>query len=275
MAGRLEGLTALVTGGASGIGRAVVAAYRAEGAQVAVLDLRAAPEPDPEVLWVRGDVRRLADNARAVGETLERFGALDVLVANSGITDAFTPLAELAEDVVEDAVDELLAVNVKGYLLSARAALQPLVARGGSMIFTLSNAAFDPGGGGPLYTASKHAGLGIVRQLAFELAPRVRVNGVAPGGTPTDLRMPRALGLGEDAEARRAHDVPDLDRFIEEVTPLRISARPEDHAAAYVFLASPAEARTTTGAVIRTDAGLGVRGIGRVRGGDALLEAAR
>jgi NAD(P)-dependent dehydrogenase (short-subunit alcohol dehydrogenase family) len=275
VAGRLDGLAALVTGGASGIGRAVVDAYLAEGARVAVLDLRAEGGAGGDVLWIRGDVRRLADNLRAVRATVDAFGALDVLVANAGITDAFTPLAALGEDVVEDAIDEVLAVNVKGYLVAARAAHDALMASGGSMIFTLSNAAFDPDGGGAVYTASKHAGLGIVRQLAFELAPRVRVNAVAPGGTPTDLRMPRALGLADDLEPRRAHDVPDLDRFIEEVTPLRISARPEDHAAAYVLLASPTEARTMTGTVIRTDAGLGVRGISRVRGGDAAAEVVR
>lgn len=65
------------------------------------------------------------------------------------------------------------------------------------MIFTLSNAAWYPGGGGPLYTASKHAATGLIRQLAYELAPKVRVNGVGPCGMASDLRGPQALGQSE------------------------------------------------------------------------------
>jgi NAD(P)-dependent dehydrogenase (short-subunit alcohol dehydrogenase family) len=196
-------------------------------------------------------------------------------VGNSGITDAFTPLVDLDEDTVERACEELLAVNVTGYLLAAKAAVGELLRSRGSMVFTLSNASFHPDGGGPLYTASKHAGLGLVRQLAFELAPHVRVNGVAPGGTPTDLRMPRAFGADAQGEPQRAQGGPELDAMIESVTPLQISARPADHAPAYVLLASPTEARTITGSVISTDAGLGVRGIRSVRGGDRLLVGGR
>ncbi|MGY1812272.1 3-(cis-5,6-dihydroxycyclohexa-1,3-dien-1-yl)propanoate dehydrogenase [Blastococcus sp. SYSU D00820] len=275
MGDRLRGLVALVTGGASGIGRGVVEAYLAEGASVVVLDLHPERLGDLEdagaaVVGVQGDVRRFADHKAAVARCVERFGRLDVLVANSGITDAFTPLVDLDEELIESACDEILAVNVKGYLLAAKAALPELLRSRGSMVFTLSNASFYPDGGGPLYTASKHADLGLMRQLAFELAPHVRVNGVAPGGTPTDLRKPRAFGSDATGEPQRAQGGPELEGMIESVTPLRIAARPEDHAAAYVLLASPTEARTITGTVISTDAGLGIRGIRRVRGGDEL-----
>ena len=75
--------------------------------------------------------------------------------------------------MIEEAFDEMFAVNVKGYLLGAKAALPELVATGGNMVFTLSNSSFLPDGGGPLYVASKHACLGLVRQLAHELAPRI------------------------------------------------------------------------------------------------------
>lgn len=270
---RLSGTVALVTGGASGIGRAVVEAYVAEGASVVVLDLHPERLTDIEgsdVIAVGGDVRRLADHRRAVATAVDRFGTLDILVANSGVTDAFTPLVELDDQLVEQACDELLAVNVKGYVLAAKAAVDELLRTNGSVIFTLSNASFHPDGGGPLYTASKHADLGIMRQLAFELAPHVRVNGVAPGGTRTDLRQPRAFGTDPDDQPLLAQGGPELDGMIESVTPLRISARPEDHAWAYVLLASRTEARTITGSVISTDAGLGVRGIRKVRGGDDL-----
>ena len=273
---RLSGLVALVTGGASGIGRAVVEAYVAQGARVAVVDLHPERLDDAglgdAVLALGGDVRTLAANREAVAATVEHFGALDVLVANSGVTDAFTPLAELDDDRIEAAFDDLFAVNVKGYLLGAKAALPELLRSRGSMILTLSQASFFPDGGGPLYTASKHAGLGLVRQLAFELAPYVRVNGVAPGGTATDVRMAAAFGTDDDGHPLRAQTHPDLEAMIAGTTPLATAGRPEDHAHAYVLLASPTEARTITGTVIPTDAGLAVRGIRRVRGGDELIQ---
>ena len=75
----------------------------------------------------------------------------------------------------------MFGVNVKGYLLGAKAAYRELAKTRGSIIFTVSNAGFYPCGGGPLYTASKHAVVGLIRQLAYELAPSVRVNAVAPG----------------------------------------------------------------------------------------------
>src|SRR3546814_13245073 len=84
--------------------------------------------------------------------------------------------------------DELFGVNVKGYVLLAKASLPALVRSGGSLVYTVSNAGFDPAGGGVLYTASKHAVVGLIRQLAFEFAPPVRVNGVAPGPIDTALR---------------------------------------------------------------------------------------
>jgi NAD(P)-dependent dehydrogenase (short-subunit alcohol dehydrogenase family) len=273
--GWLEGRVALVTGGASGIGRAVVSRFVREGARVVVLDLTPERHEHGEgerdaVHVVGGDVTRLADNVAAVEEAVRRFGQLDVFVGNSGIGDGFAQLTALRDDVIEEAFDELFAVNVKGYLLGAKAALPALLETSGCMIFTLSNSSFYPDGGGPLYVASKHACLGLVRELAHELAPRVRVNGVAPGGTLTDFRLPAAFGLDEHGQRLRAQDDPGLDRMIESVTPLGIAAEPEDHAGAYVLLASPENARAITGTVISTDAGLGVRGIRRVRGGDEL-----
>jgi NAD(P)-dependent dehydrogenase (short-subunit alcohol dehydrogenase family) len=166
--------------------------------------------------------------------------------------------------------DSVFAVNVKGYLLGAKAAVPELLRARGSMIFTVSNAGFFPGGGGPVYTASKHAVVGLVRQLAHELAPKVRVNGVAPGGTVTDLRLPRALGTDESGEALRAFDVPDIENTIRGLTPLRLAPVPEDHAAAYVLLASSENSRAMTGAIIQSDSGIGVRGLMNVAGGDDL-----
>jgi NAD(P)-dependent dehydrogenase (short-subunit alcohol dehydrogenase family) len=175
-------------------------------------------------------------------------------------------LIDLPPDRVDAAFDELFAVNVKGYLLGAKAAVGPLLQSRGSIIFTLSNAGFYPGGGGPLYTASKHAGVGVVRQLAYELAPKVRVNAVAPGGMATDLRGPAALGMQDRSISALRAAGEDRRRL----TPLQVDPEPGDYAAHYVLLAARAESPTVTGAIINCDGGLGVRGIRQVAGGTHL-----
>lgn len=282
MTGWLEGRVALITGGAAGIGRAVVRRYVEEGARVAILDI--APEAfEPNagerdaVHVVAGDVRSMEDNQRAVDETVERFGALDVLVANSGIGDGFVELVDLDPATISDSFDEMFGVNVKGYLLAAKAAQAELVRRRGSIIMTLSNSSFWPDGGGPLYIAAKHACLGLMRQLAHEMAPYVRVNGVAPGGTATDIKLLASFGLDEHGEQRRSQDgqgvdgeVVDIHEALAEISPLRYSPSSEDHTGAYLLLASAENSRNITGTVIRSDGGLGIRGIRRTRGGDRL-----
>lgn len=268
----LKDAVILITGGGSGLGRALVQRFVAEGARVAVLEssavraesLRAAFGGAVEAIV--GDVTRYADNARAVEQTVARFGRLDTFIANAGIFDFFQLLAQYEGDRLGAAFDELLAVNVKGGLLGARAALSELVKSRGSIIFTISNAGFYPGGGGPVYTASKHALVGLVKQLAHELAPKVRVNGVAPGGMKTNLSGLQSTGTGSQSLA----DIEGLDQILRDITPLQIAPKPEDYCGPYVLLASAADAGPITGAIIHTDGGLGVRGIVNVRGGEAL-----
>ncbi len=185
--GWLEGQVALVTGGGSGIGRAVVDRFIAEGASVGVLELHPAKAAalvaghGDRVAVTVGDATSYADNERVVEETVRKFGRLDTFVGNAGLWDFGAKLADVPGEVLGAAFDELFGLNVKGYVLGARACVNALRATGGSMIFTVSNAGFWPGGGGVLYTASKHAAIGLIKQLAYELCPDVRVNGVAPG----------------------------------------------------------------------------------------------
>lgn len=273
--GQLEGQVALVSGGASGIGRAVVNRYVEEGARVAAMDLsaeRLAELPDGVVTAV-GDVTDIEDCRRAVAATVDAFGKLDVLVANAGLGDAWRELAEIPDEDLAQVHDDIFAVNVKGVLLSVKAALPELVRARGCVIVTLSNSSFHPDGGGVMYIASKHAALGVVRQLAHEFAPVVRVNAVAPGATRTDIRMPKSLGVDEHGEPIRTHTHPaNEDEAVMRVVPLAVHADPEDHAGAYVLIASRRDGGVMTGTVIETDAGIGVRGIRRVRGGDDLAE---
>ena len=163
------------------------------------------------------------------------------------------------------AFDELMAINVKGPMLLAKAALPSLVRSEGSLLVTISNAGFYPDGGGILYTASKHALVGLVRQLAFELAPVVRVNGIAPGGIDTDLRGPSSLGMDQVS----IHGL-NLPSHAQSFVPIGRLPSAEEYAWAYVFLSSRTEAAPATGAVLNFDGGLGMRGLMQVRGGGDL-----
>jgi NAD(P)-dependent dehydrogenase (short-subunit alcohol dehydrogenase family) len=277
--GSLEGEVALITGGGSGIGRAVVDRFVEEGARVAVVDIieerldAVRADHGGAVIAINADVLRVEDNRRAVEDTVAAFGKLDSFIANAGLGDAFKELIDIPEDTVDDVYDEIFDLNVKAVILGARVAVTELAKTGGCFIVTLSNSAFYPDGGGVMYIASKHGALGIVRQLAHEWAPVVRVNGVAPGATKTDIRMPVSLGLDEHGERIRTHAHPsNADAAVERVVPLALHADPADHAGAYVLLASRRDGRAVSGAVFKTDAGLGIRGLRRVRGGDDLRE---
>jgi cis-2,3-dihydrobiphenyl-2,3-diol dehydrogenase len=265
--GALDGQSVLITGGASGLGRAVVERFLEEGAEVAVLDKTPERLADlaARIEVIGGDVRSLADNQRAVDAALARFGKLDCAIGNAGIWDYSVSLDALAPDQIDAAFDEVFHINVKGCLNLAKAALPALVRSSGSLIFTVSNAGFDPSGGGPLYTASKHALVGLIRQLAYELAPSVRVNGVAPGPIETDLRGPASLGMAD-----RAISSVNLSEVAAPNVPLGKVPATADYAGGYVFLASRRDARPATGGVLNLDSGIGARGIGRIAGGTRL-----
>lgn len=255
--GWLDGQVALVTGGGSGIGRAVVARFVEEGARVAVMDRVAerGAQFGTEVLTLKGDVAQLADNKRAVAATVEAFGRLDCFIGNAGIFDVYAPLAEFSDGTLSAAFDELFAVNVKGCLFGAKAALPELLKTEGSIVFTASVAGLNSGGGGALYTASKHAVVGLIRQLAVEFGPKVRVNGVAPGGTITDLRG--LATLHQDGSSQFA--APGIADRLCAGNPLQVALEPDDIAGAYVFLASKIGAGAITGTIVTVDAGATLR----------------
>jgi 2,3-dihydroxy-2,3-dihydrophenylpropionate dehydrogenase len=257
----LDGKVVVCTGGGSGIGRAAVDAFVGAGGRVAVLERDAAKcdalanGHGDAVTTVAGDATAAADNERLVTAALERWGRVDAAVTFVGVFDLYTPLVDIADDRFDAAFDEIFDLNVRSPLLTARAAAPALRAARGSLVFTLSSSSFYAGRGGALYVSSKFALRGAVTQLARELAPEIRVNGVAPGGTiGTDLRGPRSLGLDE----QRLDDRPGRAAQLQERTPLHVALTGDDHAGSYVFLASD-QSRGMTGEILRSDGGLGVR----------------
>lgn len=278
----LEGKVGFVTGGGSGMGRAVALRYLKEGAAGVTIFARdaarlqetreAAGDDAERLLLVTGDVRSAEDLQRGIDETVARFGKLDILVPNAGIWDFNRSLTKTTPEEISAIYDELFDVNVKGYLLTCSVAWPELVKTQGNIVMTLSNAAYYPAGGGPVYTAAKHAARGLVTQLAYELAPKVRVNGVAIGGLRTDLRGPESAGMSDRSiESGFAKREKKGDTAGNMWIPLHdASVDPNDSTGPYVFFASDANAGVITGAVVNADGGIGVRGFLTAAGGDDL-----
>jgi NAD(P)-dependent dehydrogenase (short-subunit alcohol dehydrogenase family) len=241
---RFAGKSALVTGGAQGIGRAVAAALVAEGAQVTVLDFDAgaAERTSAELgcVAVAGDVAQRDDVRRAVETCVERHGGLDVVSANAGVA-IVEPFLE-----TDDATwERVLAVNLHGAFRTIQESARAMRDHGGAIVVTTSTNAFWPETGTSAYTASKHGLLGLVRNAAIDLGHHgIRVNAVAPGIVRTRL----ATFLTEDPV--------EGPKYLENV-PLGRFAEPEDIAKAIIFLASD-DAAYITGEQLVVDGGVSV-----------------
>jgi NAD(P)-dependent dehydrogenase (short-subunit alcohol dehydrogenase family) len=253
--GSLDGVRAIVTGAGSGIGRAVVSRFLAEGASVVAVIRNPSQRNQLEAdgaCTVVGDVARYSTSEQAVALAQERFGGLDVFVANAGLWDFHKKLEKQTPEELDAAAAEIFGVNIMGTVFAARAAAGALRRSKGSIIATGSNACFRAGGGGCLYTASKFALHGVVLQLAKELAPDIRVNGVAPGATETGLSGPRSLKQHDKSmnadEARLAAMASHI--------PLGFVSNPDDHVALYVLLAARQSSRYMTGSMLLSDGGL-------------------
>jgi NAD(P)-dependent dehydrogenase (short-subunit alcohol dehydrogenase family) len=244
------GRTVLVTGGASGIGAAIATAFVDVGDHVTVFD-RGRSE-NPAVSSVAGDVRSYADNERAI-DTAAPEGHLDVLIANAGVHDGGVRLLDADAADLEARFRAVLDIDVLGYLLAARAAAGSLKRARGCIVATLSDASFDVHGNGAgiAYVAAKHAGVGLVRALARDLAPDVRVNAVAPGGVATPLTAVDTAG----AERRVIPDAEGLEASLSRRTLLAHGARLAELSGTYLYLCSEA-AGAITGQVLRVDGGL-------------------
>ncbi|WUI01258.1 SDR family oxidoreductase [Spirillospora sp. NBC_00431] len=248
---RLDGKTCLITGGAGSIGMATAERFLAEGARVLLADrdedaLNAAVNTlgTDRAVGHRTDVTVDEDVSACVAAVLDRWGRLDVAIANAGVTGPIEPVTEYPVDEF----DTVLAVHVRGAFLVCKHALRHMDA-GGSIIIASSVAALrgDPGVSG--YITAKHAQVGLMRSVAKEAAPRgIRVNTVHPGPVDNDFQagLEKRLGqvIGTDATA-----------FFNERIPLGRHATAREIAASMLFLASD-ESSFTTGTTLVADGGM-------------------
>jgi NAD(P)-dependent dehydrogenase (short-subunit alcohol dehydrogenase family) len=249
----------LLTGAGSGLGLGVARYFKSEGARLAIMEL--VPEKVEglksefsDALVVQGDVRSIVDLQRCRDALIERFGRLNALAGFQGIFDGNIPLRKMPLEKLDGLFDELFRTNVQGYILSAKIFIDLLEESRGAIVLTASTAAYAADGGGLMYTATKGAVRSVVNQLAFEFAPNVRVNGVAPSGIAnSQLRGPASLGLQEQKQS----DIP-IEQFREMIMrlmPMRHLPTPEEHGPLYAFLASRHN-RIMTGQTVVADQGL-------------------
>ena len=198
--------TALITGGTSGIGRATAELLHTRGYRVAVTGqnpesiANAERELPQDMLVLRADTRVVADTDAMIDAVRERFGTLDVLFLNAGVS-RFSPVA----DVTEDTFDDLVNINFKGQYFTLQRAL-PVLTDGGSIVLTVGSGVSRGIAGGTVTAATRGALLALMPSLALELAPRkIRVNAVSPGaintpiwdklGVPEEMREATTTGI--------------------------------------------------------------------------------
>ncbi|MGD9604239.1 MAG: SDR family oxidoreductase [Gammaproteobacteria bacterium] len=250
MNGALQGKVALVTGGASGIGRATALEMAAAGAQVAVVDrdTTSGPQVVTEIeraggaaMFCRADVTQAADVDAMVEVVVARFGRLDCAFNNAGIEGAYAPTV----DYDEAEFQRVFAINVLGVFLCLRAELRQMVKQGaGAIVNTASITGLVGWRGAPAYSASKHAVIGLTRSAALENSRYgIRINAVCPGVIETPMG------------ARIMQETPGAKEKLEAKHPMRRLGRPEEVARAVVWLCSD-QSSFTTGHAMTMDGGL-------------------
>lgn len=251
MSGRFEGRVAVVTGAADGIGAASARRLHAEGARVALVDVRAEPlrrvaaALGGSALALAADVSSEADVTACIERVLSQLGPIDLAVLNAGVAGSIGPFI----DVTTEDFDRVVATNLRGCFLTLRATARAMVeaGRGGAIVATASMFALQGGAGLAPYVATKHGVLGLVRSVALELGPSgIRVNAICPGYI--DTAMTRAAeALQEDPVAARA--------AMEKLNPFGRYGAAEEVAALATWLLSE-DASYCSGGAFPVDAGI-------------------
>jgi len=249
----LQGKRALITGAASGIGRATALLFAREGAAVAVVDINEAEgeavaqaivAEGGQATFLQGDVTQVEDCRRAVQETVDRWGGLDILFNNAGIIRRANVL-----ETTEAEWDRVMAVNVKSIFLLSKYAIPVMAAAGGgSIINTASGWGLVGGKNAVSYCASKGAVVNMTRAMALDHGPQnIRVNCLCPGDTDTAMLRNEAHQMGQPEATFLAGAA---DR------PLRRVGQPEDIARAALYLAGDGAAFVTGAALVVDGGGL-------------------
>jgi NAD(P)-dependent dehydrogenase (short-subunit alcohol dehydrogenase family) len=241
---RLGGKVAIITGGGSGIGKAIAQAFAREGAMVVIAGRdskkleQAAAEIGEECLAVSADVSKTSDVQRLVDTALGKFHRINVLVNNAAVL-----LPGTAESLSEEDFDQTFSINVRGLWLLSRAVLPQMRAAGGGSIINIASVLSLLGARNRVaYSASKGAVMAMTKAMALDhAAENIRVNCICPGIVATE--MVARFSLDENALRQRVAMHP-MGRF----------GQPEDVASAAVFLASD-ESGWTTGSVLTVDGG--------------------
>jgi NAD(P)-dependent dehydrogenase (short-subunit alcohol dehydrogenase family) len=227
--------TALITGATSGIGLACAQCFADDGWNLVLVGRRSAP-PRPGAVAIRGDVALAETSRRCVDVALDRFGRLDAVIGNAGVT-----LPKTIDETTREELDRLIAVNLKALVFLAQAAHGPLRDSGGALVVVASNKGLVAQRGSPVYVATKGAAVQLARALALDWAAEgIRVNALCPGlvDTPmlTGFAGPEALGA------------------LSAEQPLGRLATPAEVAEVALFLASTASS-FVTGVALPVDGG--------------------
>jgi NAD(P)-dependent dehydrogenase (short-subunit alcohol dehydrogenase family) len=252
----LTGKVAIVTGGASGIGRGTVEKFVAEGARVVIADLEAdkgealAAALGPDVCFRRTDVSDPHQVGTLVAAAVEKFGGLHVMVNNAAVSG--TMHRRFLDDDLAD-FHRIMAVNVLGVMAGTRDAARHMAAHGGGSIINMTSiGGIQAGGGVMTYRASKAAVIQFTKSAAIELAYyEIRVNAIAPGNIPTPLLATSAVNMDQGEIERYEAAIRETMRADR---PLKREGTPDDIAEAALYFASN-RSRYVTGTVLPVDGG--------------------